>query len=76
MLDIDLTTKEIFCSGSLDAYGLKSQQLVKLIQNPDDFNSIIHPDDRAKMRAFIGLEGLGRFSEEFRVKKPGEITAG
>lgn len=71
VLDIDLTTKEIFCSGSLDAYGLKSQQLVNLIQNPDDFNSIIHPDDRAKMRAFIGLEGLGRFSEEFRVKKPG-----
>lgn len=71
VLDIDLATRDIFCSGSLDAYDLKSQQLVKMIQNPAEFNSIIHPDDRAKMRAFISLEGLGRFSEEFRVKKPG-----
>lgn len=71
VLDIDYVTGSTYCAGDLDAYGLNLQQIVDMIKSPEGLVSIVHPDDRAKMSAFHSLVGLGRFSEEFRIKKTG-----
>ena len=69
VLDLDYAGNDVICAGNLDTYGLDLQKLVEMMKSPEGLAPITHPDDRAKMIAFHSLVGLGRFSEEFRVKK-------
>ncbi|MCM1299014.1 MAG: EAL domain-containing protein [Firmicutes bacterium] len=74
VLDIDFTTGNTYCAGDLSTYGLNTQQIADMIKSPEDtipqeLISTVHPDDRAKIKAFNSLVGLGKFSEEFRVQR-------
>ncbi|MBD5104772.1 MAG: EAL domain-containing protein [Ruminococcaceae bacterium] len=67
-VDIDFTTGESFCSGVMDEFGFSVEELAEKLRNGEGFESVAHPDDVDKMKAWHADKTSGRYANEFRIK--------
>lgn len=67
-VDIDFTTGDSFCSGVMDEFGFSVEELAENLRNGEGFESVAHPDDVDKMRAWHADKTSGSYANEFRIK--------